>query len=107
MPTGVIGILPFASRSASRPGTFEPSHRSAPSIAGQNVADSSVTILSIATMLRCAQNEPTLTDRLVQAGDVLDQRLCTADTVQEGARQVSTLGTGDAAVAALRRRGAQ
>lgn len=50
--TGSIGMLPSASLGAGRQGLYEPIHGSAPSIAGQDVANPLATILSAALLLR-------------------------------------------------------
>jgi hypothetical protein len=52
MLTGSIGMLPSASLNASGQGLYEPSHGSAPDIAGKGVANPLATILSAAMMLR-------------------------------------------------------
>src|SRR3546814_3245172 len=52
MLTGSIGMLPSASLNASNQGLYEPSHGSAPDIAGKNVANPLATILSAAMLLR-------------------------------------------------------
>src|SRR3546814_701853 len=52
MLTGSIGMLPSASLNASNQGLYEPSHGSAPDIAGQNIANPLATILSAAMLLR-------------------------------------------------------
>ena len=51
MLTGSIGMLPSASLNASNQGLYEPSHGSAPDIAGKGVANPLATILSAAMML--------------------------------------------------------
>lgn len=52
MITGSIGMLPSASLGKTKLGLYEPSHGSAPDIAGQNKANPMATILSAAMMLR-------------------------------------------------------
>ena len=52
MLTGSIGMLPSASLNASNQGLYEPSHGSAPDIAGKGIANPLATILSAAMMLR-------------------------------------------------------
>ena len=52
MLTGSIGMLPSASLDANNKGLYEPSHGSAPDIAGKNLANPLATILSAAMMLR-------------------------------------------------------
>ena len=52
MITGSIGMLPSASLNETKFGLYEPSHGSAPDIAGMNIANPIATILSAAMMLR-------------------------------------------------------
>ncbi len=52
MLTGSIGMLPSASLNDKKQGLYEPSHGSAPDIAGKGVANPLATILSAAMMLR-------------------------------------------------------
>lgn len=56
MITGSIGMLPSASLNDTSFGLYEPSHGSAPDIAGQNIANPIATILSAAMMLRYSFN---------------------------------------------------
>lgn len=102
MLTGSIGMLPSASLNASRQGLYEPSHGSAPDIAGQNIANPLATILSAAMMLRYSLDAGAAADRIeaaVQA--VLAQGLRTADIFEAGTTRVSTSGMGDAVLKAL------
>src|SRR5690606_2722127 len=57
MLTGSIGMLPSASLNSSNQGLYEPSHGSAPDIAGKGVANPLATILSAAMMLRFSLNQ--------------------------------------------------
>lgn len=103
MLTGSIGMLPSASLNASNQGLYEPSHGSAPDIAGQNIANPLATILSTAMMLRYSLNEAGQADRIeaaVQA--VLEQGLRTADIYENGTTKVSTSEMGDAVLKALK-----
>ncbi|MBD3893687.1 3-isopropylmalate dehydrogenase [Hydrogenophaga sp.] len=103
MLTGSIGMLPSASLNARNQGLFEPSHGSAPDIAGQGVANPLATILSAAMMLRFSLNQPAAAQRIeaaVQA--VLAQGLRTADIFSPGSTRVGTREMGDAVVKALR-----
>ncbi|NYT61199.1 3-isopropylmalate dehydrogenase [Alcaligenaceae bacterium] len=103
MLTGSIGMLPSASLNASNQGLYEPSHGSAPDIAGQNIANPLATILSSAMMLRYSLQEAGQADRIeaaVQA--VLEQGLRTADIYEAGATKVSTSEMGDAILKALK-----
>lgn len=102
MLTGSIGMLPSASLNASRQGLYEPSHGSAPDIAGQNIANPLATILSAAMMLRYSLDAGTAAGRIetaVQA--VLAQGLRTADLYEDGTTKVSTTEMGDAVLKAL------
>jgi len=104
MLTGSIGMLPSASMNASKQGLYEPSHGSAPDIAGQNIANPLATILSAAMMLRYSLEQGELADRIEAAvKQVLANGLRTADIYEEGTRKVSTTEMGDAVVAALAR----
>ena len=106
MLTGSIGMLPSASLNADNRGLYEPSHGSAPDIAGQGVANPLATILSAAMMLRFSLNQAEAADRIESAvKSVLAQGLRTADIYSEGTRKVGTREMGDAVVAALRTQG--
>ena len=52
MLTGSIGMLPSASLNANNKGMYEPSHGSAPDIAGKDTANPLATILSLAMMFK-------------------------------------------------------
>ncbi|HEY6356256.1 MAG TPA: 3-isopropylmalate dehydrogenase [Burkholderiaceae bacterium] len=102
MLTGSIGMLPSASLDSRQKGLYEPSHGSAPDIAGQDVANPLATILSMAMMLRFTLNLPESADRVEAAvRQVLQQGLRTADIWSEGTRKVGTREMGDAVVAAI------
>ena len=102
MLTGSIGMLPSASLDAASKGLYEPSHGSAPDIAGRNVANPLATILSTAMMLRYTFNQDEWAYRIEAAvKDVLAQGLRTADIHEAGTRKVGTSEMGDAVVAAL------
>jgi len=102
MLTGSIGMLPSASLDASNKGLYEPSHGSAPDIAGKGVANPLATILSLAMMLRYTLDQPEAAARIERAvQSVLAAGLRTADIWSEGARKVGTREMGDAVVAAL------
>ncbi len=103
MLTGSIGMLPSASLNASNQGLYEPSHGSAPDIAGQGVANPLATIMSAAMMLRFSLNQAEAADRIEAAvGQVLVQGLRTSDIYSDGCTRVGTRAMGDAVVAALR-----
>jgi 3-isopropylmalate dehydrogenase len=102
MLTGSIGMLPSASLNASSQGLYEPSHGSAPDIAGKGVANPLATILSAAMMLRFSLNQPEAADRIESAvKHVLAQGLRTADIWSAGTTKVGTRAMGDAVVAAI------
>ncbi len=102
MLTGSIGMLPSASLDADNKGMYEPSHGSAPDIAGQDIANPLATILSAAMMLRYTFNLEEAALRVEGAvKKVLAQGLRTADIHVEGTRKVSCSGMGDAVVATL------
>ena len=67
MLTGSIGMLPSASLDANNKGLYEPSHGSAPDIAGKGIANPLATILSAAMMLRFSLNQPEAADRIESA----------------------------------------
>ncbi len=102
MLTGSIGMLPSASLNAVNKGLYEPSHGSAPDIAGKDLANPLATILSMAMMLRYSLNQPEAAQRVEAAvAHVLQQGLRTADIWSEGCRKVGTRAMGDAVVAAI------
>ena len=102
MLTGSIGMLPSASLNASNQGLYEPSHGSAPDIAGKGIANPLATILSAAMMLRFSLNQPQAADRIESAvKDVLASGLRTADIHSDGTRKIGTREMGDAVVAAI------
>ena len=103
MLTGSIGMLPSASLNATHQGLYEPSHGSAPDIAGKGIANPLATIMSAAMMLRYSLNQPQAADRIESAvARVLAQGLRTADIHSEGTTRVGTQAMGDAVVSALR-----
>ena len=102
MLTGSIGMLPSASLNDKKQGLYEPSHGSAPDIAGQGIANPLATILSAAMMLRFSLNQPEAAARIEAAvQSVLAQGLRTPDIASEGTRKVGTREMGDAVAAAL------
>ncbi|MFN3738299.1 3-isopropylmalate dehydrogenase [Hydrogenophaga sp.] len=102
MLTGSIGMLPSASLNAKNQGLYEPSHGSAPDIAGKGIANPLATILSAAMMLRFSLNQPTAADRIESAvASVLASGLRTADIWSEGTTKVGTCEMGDAVVKAI------
>ena len=102
MLTGSIGMLPSASLNESGKGLYEPSHGSAPDIAGQNQANPLATILSLAMLLRYSLNDEARAKQIENAVQkVLEQGLRTADIFEDGCTQVSCSEMGDAVLAAL------
>ena len=102
MLTGSIGMLPSASLNDKKQGLYEPSHGSAPDIAGKGIANPLATILSAAMMLRFSLNQAAAADRIETAvKSVLAQGLRTPDIYSAGTTKVSTVEMGDAVLKAL------
>ncbi len=102
MLTGSIGMLPSASLDQNNKGLYEPSHGSAPDIAGQGVANPLATILSAAMMLRYTFGLEEAAQRVEAAvKQVLAQGYRTGDIHESGTNLVGTRQMGDAVVAAL------
>ena len=103
MLTGSIGMLASASLNDKGQGLFEPSHGSAPDIAGKNIANPIATILSAAMMLRYSLGMAENADRIERAVEaVLASGLRTGDIMSEGCRKVSCSEMGDAVRDALK-----
>lgn len=103
MLTGSIGMLPSASLDANNKGMYEPSHGSAPDLAGKDVANPLATILSAAMMLRYTFNDEVHAlkiENAVKAALALGYR--TADIVTDNCKLVKCSEMGDAVVAALK-----
>ena len=102
MLTGSIGMLPSASLDDKNKGLYEPSHGSAPDIAGQGVANPLATILSAAMMLRYTFGLEEQALRVENAvKKVLAQGYRTGDIYERGTNKVGTKEMGDAVLAAL------
>ena len=102
MLTGSIGMLPSASLNVKNQGLYEPSHGSAPDIAGKGIANPLATILSAAMMLRFSLNQAQAADRIETAvKSVLASGLRTVDIWSEGTQKVSTREMGEAVVKAI------
>ena len=102
MLTGSIGMLASASLDSNNKGMYEPSHGSAPDIAGKNLANPLATILSAAMMLRYSLGREDLAVKIERAvSKVLDQGLRTGDIFSQGMKKVSCSEMGDAVVKAL------
>ena len=100
--TGSIGMLSSASLNESKFGLYEPSHGSAPDIAGKNIANPIATVLSAAMMLRYSldlDKEAEAVENAVQK--ILKDGYRTVDIMSEGCTKVSTSEMGDLLVKAL------
>jgi 3-isopropylmalate dehydrogenase len=95
-------MLPSASLDENNKGLYEPSHGSAPDIAGKGVANPLATILSAAMMLRYTFNQEAAAQRIEAAvKKVLAQGYRTGDIYEPGMKKVGTKEMGDAVLAAL------
>ena len=102
MLTGSIGMLPSASLDEKNKGLYEPSHGSAPDIAGKGIANPLATILSAAMMLRYTFGLEAEAQRVEAAvKKVLAQGYRTGDIYERGTNKVGTREMGDAVLAAL------
>ena len=96
MVTGSIGMLSSASLGATKLGLYEPSHGSAPDIAGQDKANPLATILSAAMMLRYSFDLEKEADAIEAAvKQVLKEGYRTIDIMDEGKTLVGTKQMGD------------
>lgn len=103
MVTGSIGMLSSASLNETKFGLYEPSHGSAPDIAGQNKANPIATILSAAMMLRYSLDLDKEADAVEKAVEqVLSEGYRTGDIMSEGCQLVGTKEMGDLIAAALK-----
>lgn len=96
MITGSIGMLSSASMNESKFGLYEPSHGSAPDIAGRDMANPIATVLSAAMLLRYSfdlDKEADAIEAAVQS--VLTDGYRTGDIMSEGCRKVGTATMGD------------
>ena len=102
MVTGSIGMLSSASLNETKFGLYEPSHGSAPDIAGKDLANPIATILSAAMMLRFSLDLDEAADA-IEAGvkQVLKDGYRTGDIMSEGCKLVGTKEMGDLIAAAL------
>jgi 3-isopropylmalate dehydrogenase len=102
MLTGSIGMLPSASLDKHNKGLYEPSHGSAPDIAGKGIANPLATILSAAMMLRYSLGKAEQADRIEAAVQkVLAQGYRTGDIKTAGCQLVGTREMGEAVLKAL------
>ena len=89
-------MLSSASLGATKLGLYEPSHGSAPDIAGQNIANPIATILSAAMMLRYSFDLDKEADAVENAvKQVLKEGYRTVDIMSDGMKKVSTTEMGD------------
>ncbi len=96
MITGSIGMLSSASLGKTRLGLYEPSHGSAPDIAGKNIANPIATILSAAMMLRYSFDEDEAAKAIEDAvQSVLTEGYRTTDIMSDGMELVGTDKMGD------------
>ena len=96
MVTGSIGMLSSASLNETSFGLYEPSHGSAPDIAGKGIANPIATILSAAMMLRFSLNLDKEADAVEAAvQEVLKEGYRTGDIMSEGCTKVGTVQMGD------------
>lgn len=96
MVTGSIGMLSSASLNETKFGLYEPSHGSAPDIAGKDMANPIATILSAAMMLRYSldlDKEADAVEAAVQK--VLKEQYRTSDIMSDGMMQVGCVKMGD------------
>ncbi len=103
MLTGSIGMLPSASLDSNNKGMYEPSHGSAPDIAGKNIANPLATILSLAMMFRYTFSDEKNANKIESAvKKALSQGFRTADIYSDGDKKVSCSEMGEAVIAALK-----
>ena len=96
MVTGSIGMLSSASLNETKFGLYEPSHGSAPDIAGKNLANPIATILSAAMMLRFSLDLDEAALAIEKAvKQVLKEGYRTGDIYSEGCTKVGTVQMGD------------
>jgi 3-isopropylmalate dehydrogenase len=96
MVTGSIGMLSSASLRDDMFGMYEPSHGSAPDIAGKNIANPIATVLSAAMMLRYSFDMDNEADDIERAiTEVLKEGYRSVDIMSEGMTQVSCSEMGD------------
>ena len=102
MLTGSIGMLPSASLDSNNKGMYEPSHGSAPDIAGKNIANPLATILSLAMMFRYTFNDEKIANKIESAvKKALSQGFRTVDIYSAGDKKVSCSEMGEAVIASL------
>ena len=96
MVTGSIGMLASASLNDSKFGLYEPSHGSAPDIAGMDIANPIATVLSAAMMLRYSFDLDKEADAIEMAvKSILKKGYRTADIMAEGCEKIGCSRMGD------------
>ena len=96
MVTGSIGMLASASLNDTKFGLYEPSHGSAPDIAGKDIANPIATVLSAAMMLRYSFDLDEEADAIEAAvKKVLQDGFRTGDIMSEGCTRVGCTEMGD------------
>ena len=102
MLTGSIGMLPSASLDTKNKGLYEPSHGSAPDIAGKNIANPLASILSLAMMFRYTFDDEKNANRIELAvKNALSLGFRTADIYSVGDKKVTCSEMGEAVIASL------
>ena len=103
MITGSIGMLSSASLNETKFGLYEPSHGSAPDIAGQNIANPLATILSAAMLLRYSLDLDTEAKAIEDAvAKAIADGYRTGDIYTEGTKKVTTDQMGDVVIQNIR-----
>ena len=96
MVTGSIGMLSSASLNDTKFGLYEPSHGSAPDIAGKDIANPIATVLSAAMMLRFTFDLDREADAMEKAvKEILKKGYRTSDIMSEGCTLVGCTKMGD------------
>jgi len=102
MLTGSIGMLPSASLDENNKGMYEPSHGSAPDIAGQDKANPLATILSLAMMFKYTFNDQDKFNLIENAvKGVLKEGFRTEDIFSEGTNLIGCEEMGDKVIERL------
>ena len=101
MLTGSIGMLASASLNDKKQGLFEPSHGSAPDIAGKNIANPMATILSAAMLLEHVGLEKEGKTVREAVNRAIESGVVTEDLVSDGGKAYSTTAVGDFIAAAV------
>lgn len=103
MITGSIGMLSSASLNETKFGLYEPSHGSAPDIAGQNIANPLATILSAAMLLRYSLDLDAEAKAIEDAvAKAIADGYRTSDIYTEGTKKVTTDQMGDVVIQNIR-----